>query len=256
MTQCVLITGAGKRLGATTAKLLARQGFFVIIHHHSSQKDAAATLKTIEKEGGNGAILQANLQDKQSYEKLIKQALEFGELKALVNNASLFIKDTLETVDDSSFDQHMTIHLKAPLFLSQHFFAYLKRENKKGFVVNMLDQQVAHPRKSFISYLTSKMALWSLTQNLALAMAPYAQVNGVAPGPVLPAHQGSYTESEEKFNTYATKVPLKESVDPETIAKTVLFLVTMPSITGQMIFVDGGEHLTMPSTSIIQPQKL
>ena len=162
----------------------------------------------------------------------------FGPIDVLVNNASLFERDEIDTVTRESWTRHMEVNLRAPFVLSQGFAAALP-EGIEGNIVNLLDQRVLNLTPHFMSYTLSKSGLWTLTRSLALSLAPRIRVNGIAPGPVLP----SARQSAEAFSKQARATPLKRAVAPEEIADSVLFVLRTPSLTGQLIALDSGQHL-------------
>src|SRR5690606_17659052 len=167
----------------------------------------------------------------------------------LVNNASLFEMDTIETVSRDSWDAHIEINLRAPLVLSQAFARQLP-DGAQGNIINLLDQRVWKLTPYFLSYTVSKMGLWTLTRTLAMAFAPRIRVNGIGPGPTLP----SARQTPEQFEELCRAVPLGRGTTPEEICEAVLFLLSAPAVTGQMIALDGGEHLAwaLPSRGFVK----
>ncbi len=165
-------------------------------------------------------------------------AAALGPLGCLVNNASSFENDTVATATRASWDEHIEVNLRAPLVLMQGFAAQLP-EAASGAIINMLDQRVWSLTPYFVSYTVSKAALWTLTQSMALALAPRIRVNGIGPGPTLPSPR----QSEEQFARQCAAVPLRRGTSPEEIAAAVRFILAAPAMTGQMIALDGGQHL-------------
>ena len=234
-----LVTGAGKRLGRAVAVALGAAGWSVAVHYHLSAAGAADVAAYIVRAGGRAVTLQADLTREAEVETLVPRAAEaLGPLTLLVNNASVFEMDLVETATRASWDAHMETNLRAPLVLSQAFARQLP-EAAHGNIVNMLDQRVWKLTPYFLSYTVAKMGLWTLTRTLALALAPRIRVNGVGPGPALP----STRQSDAQFAAQCEALPLRHGTTPEEIAATLLFILATPSMTGQMIALDGGEHL-------------
>ena len=234
-----LVTGAAKRIGRALALDLAAQGYAVAVHYHHSAAEAAAVVAEIAQAGGRAVALQADLAQEAETARLVERATKaLGPLGLLVNNASIFEFDDLTSATRSSWDLHLETNLRAPLVLTQSFVAALP-EPWSGLVVNIIDARVLHPTPRHLSYTVSKTALWALTQSLAKALAPRIRVNAVAPGPVLP----SCHQDRAAFDLEAAGTLLGHACSPEEIAEAVLFLAAAPSVTGQVIAVDSGQHL-------------
>ncbi len=239
MSKSVLVTGGGKRIGRAIANKLGQDGWNVAIHYHSSQKDAESTADAIVAAGGRAAIVSANLMLESETATLVERAEKLiGPIDALVNNAAVFERDTVENATRESWDLHMETNLRAPFVLMQSFAQRLP-EDMHGSIVNVLDQRVWNLGPTFTSYTVSKMGLWTLTQSLAVALAPRIRVNAVGPGPTLP----STRQTAEQFAAQCDRVPLRHGATPDDVADAVLYLLGARSVTGQMIAVDGGEHL-------------
>lgn len=239
MSKSVLVTGGGKRIGRAIAMALGRDGWNVAVHYHSSRKDAESTAEAIAAAGGRAAVVGADLMRESETETLVERAEELvGPLEALVNNAAVFERDTVETVTRESWDLHIETNLRAPFVLMQSFARRLP-EGAAGSIVNLLDQRVWNMGPTFTSYTVSKMGLWALTQSLAIALAPRIRVNAVGPGPTLPSSR----QTPEQFAAQCDRVPLRHGATPEDVADAVRYLLGARSVTGQMIAVDGGEHL-------------
>jgi NAD(P)-dependent dehydrogenase (short-subunit alcohol dehydrogenase family) len=235
----VLITGAGKRIGRAIALDLAAQGWGVAVHYFTSKNDADHVVAEIARRGGRAAAIHANLGFEAETADLVPAAVEqVGPLTALINNASVFERDEIDSADRRSWDRHMETNLRAPLVLSQAFARQLPPE-ERGCIVNILDQRVWNLTPHFISYTLSKAGLWTLTQTLAMALAPRIRVNGIGPGPTLKNDR----QSEEHFTTQWENVPLQRPTSPEEICRAIRFIIDAPAMTGQMIALDGGEHL-------------
>ncbi len=238
-SKSVLVTGAARRIGRAIAVDLAAMGWTVCVHYNSSEADAKAVVDEISAGGGKAAALRADLANEDEAEGLIAQAVnKVGPLDCLVNNASVFVVDSPKTATKESWEAHMQVNLRAPFQLTQAFAEQIP-EDGHGNVINLIDQRVWNVTPFFTSYTVSKVALWGLTQNLALALAPSIRVNAIGPGPTLP----SVHQTDEQFQRQWSSLPLSRPVDPEEICQAVRFLLDAPSITGQMIVLDGGQHL-------------
>lgn len=234
-----LVTGAAKRIGRAIVLDLAAAGWAVAIHHRHSRAEAAALVREIEAGGGKAVALAADLARESEVEKLVPAATAaLGPLTLLVNNASLFEMDKIDTATRASWDAHIETNLRAPFVLSQAFARQLPAD-AAGNIVNMLDQRVWKLTPYFLSYTVAKMGLWTLTRTLALALAPRIRVNGIGPGPTLPSPR----QTPEQFAQQWAAMPLGHGTTPEEICAALRFIVAAPAMTGQMIALDGGEHL-------------
>ena len=243
-----LVTGAARRIGRALSLSLVEAGFAVAIHHHQSHDDAAALVGEIERYGGKAVALAADLSDEAATAALLPQATAaLGPIGVLVNNASTFENDTIASATRESWDWHMEVNLRAPFVLSQAFARQLP-ETAGGVVVNLLDQRVWCPTPYFMTYTVSKSALWTLTQTMAMALAPRIRVNAIGPGPTLPSPR----QSREQFERQFRAMPLQRGTSPQEIAAALRFILGAPAMTGQMIALDGGQHLgwAQPSQSV------
>jgi NAD(P)-dependent dehydrogenase (short-subunit alcohol dehydrogenase family) len=239
LPQAALVTGAGQRIGRSLALALAEDGFAVAVHHHRSRAAAKSVVAAIRGGGGRAVALAADLGDERALAELLPRAeAALGPIGVLVNNASVFFEDTVATTTRESWEAHLSINLRAPFVLIQHFAARLPPE-AGGVVVNLLDQRVWSLTPFFVSYTVSKAGLWTLTQTMALALAPRIRVNGIGPGPTLP----SLRQSPEQFARQCALMPLQRGTSPEEIAAALRFILEAPAMTGQMIALDGGQHL-------------
>ncbi|MBA2127268.1 short chain dehydrogenase [Hyphomicrobium methylovorum] len=235
-----LITGAARRIGRAVALELARGGWAVAIHYRNSSVDAEKLAEHIRSEGGRAEIFSADLKDLAAIDRLVADiGRSMGPLTALINNASEFQPDSIETLDEATWDLHLDVNLKAPAFLSKAMAAQLPPD-AEGNIVNIIDQRVWNLTPDFFSYTVSKAGLWATTRMLAQALAPRIRVNAIAPGPVLQ----SVHQTAQDFAHEAQSTLLGHGPTPEEIAGAVRFILATSSITGQMIVLDGGQHLT------------
>lgn len=237
--RAALVTGGARRLGRAIVERLAAEGFAVVIHHHTSGTAAEELAGEIRAAGGRAAALGADLADEAAVAGLIGQAeAAFGPLGVLVNNASTFERDEWHDADRASWDRHIEPNLRAPFVLAQGFARALPAA-ARGVIINMLDQRVWSLTPHFVSYTVSKAGLWTLTQSLALALAPRIRVMGIGPGPAMPSPR----QTEEDFARQCASVPLRQGTSPDEIGQAVAAILSLPSLTGQMWALDGGQHL-------------
>jgi NAD(P)-dependent dehydrogenase (short-subunit alcohol dehydrogenase family) len=234
-----LVTGGSKRIGRAIALALAEAGFDVAIHFHTSAAEASTTVAAIVARGRRGVALAADLAREEEVVRLVPAAAEaLGPVGVLVNNASTFERDEWHDATRASWDAHLEPNLRAPFVLTQAMARALPAE-AEGAVINLLDQRVWNLTPHFVSYTVSKAALWALTQSLALALAPRIRVNGIGPGPTLPSPR----QTPEQFARQCAALPLGRGASPEEVAQATLAILALPSMTGQMIALDGGQHL-------------
>lgn len=247
MKGAALVTGAGKRIGRAIALALAADGYDVAVHYSRSRDEADDVTGAITKKGRRAIAIAADLARESETAALIDNAAAaLGPLTCLVNNASVFERDEALTVTRESWDAHLETNLRAPFVLMQEFARQLP-ERTAGVVINLLDERVWNLTPHFVSYTLSKAGLWTLTQVMAMALAPRIRVNAIGPGPTLPSPR----QSAEQFAHQQESVPLKRGATPEEIAAAVCFILASPSMTGQMIALDGGQHLgwAQPATA-------
>lgn len=250
LPRTTLVTGGARRIGRAISLALAKAGFTVAIHYKESHEAAKQAGAEIERAGGKAVLLQADLADEASAAGLIPSACAaFGPIGVLINNASTFERDEWDTVTRESWDAHLGPNLRAPFVLTQGFARQLPAQ-ATGVVINMLDQRVWSLTPHFISYTVSKAALWALTQSLALALAPRIRVNALGPGPTLPSSR----QNEAQFKRQNASVPLGHGTTPEEIARAVVAILELPALTGQMLALDGGQHLQWGHSSHAHPE--
>jgi NAD(P)-dependent dehydrogenase (short-subunit alcohol dehydrogenase family) len=234
-----LVTGGAQRLGRAIVLELARGGFDVGIHFNTSRGEADETLTQVHTLGRRAILLQADLAHEAQAERLIPEATEkLGPVGVLINNASRFDRDEWHDVSRASWDGHMEANLRTPFVLIQAF-AHALPPGAEGVVINMIDQRVWSLTPHFVSYTISKAGLWALTQTMALALAPRIRVNAIGPGPALPSPR----QTAAQFARQAASVPLGHGTSPAEVARAAMMILGLPAMTGQMIALDGGQHL-------------
>ncbi len=234
-----LVTGAGARIGREIAISLAGDGWTVAVHYRRSEREAREVVDLIRGAGGAAAPVRADLAIEAEAAALLPRVCrEFGPVSCLVNNASEFERDEIGDMTRASWDLHLEANLRAPALLMQDM-ARLLPDGRSGAIVNLLDQRVLNPTPNFVSYTVSKAALWTLTRTMAMAMAPRIRVNAIGPGPTLPSKR----QSQADFDRQIGKLPLRRAGTPQEIADALRFILAMPSMTGQMIALDGGQHM-------------
>jgi NAD(P)-dependent dehydrogenase (short-subunit alcohol dehydrogenase family) len=243
----VLITGAARRIGRAIALDFAARRWQVAIHCHTSTADAESLAREIVSSGGTAQVLQADLADAAAIEALVPQCIAKLEAPVcLINNASVFLHDTLQSLSPGQWDAQLAVNLKAPVFLAQSFARHLP-DGAAGNIINMLDQRVLKPTPHFFSYAVAKSALWSATQTMAQAMAPRIRVNAIGPGPVL----ASPHQSPGEFERQSAATLLERSTSPAEVAAAIRFILDAPALTGQMIALDGGQHLAWQTPDVL-----
>lgn len=243
-----LVTGAGKRIGRAIAIHLARRGHDVVVHYATSKADAEETAAAIRDLGRSAEIIQADLLDEQETNSLVSRSRDMlGPLTVLVNNASIFEEDTLQSATYDSWDRHMRSNLRAPFVLTQCFARQVPAPLARALIINMIDQRVHKLTPQFMSYTLAKSALWTLTQTAAQALAPNIRVNAIGPGPTL---QGA-RQSAEDFRAQCVATLLQQGGSTDEIAAAVSYFLDAHSVTGQIICPDSGQHLAWETPDAI-----
>ena len=243
-----LVTGAGKRLGRAMALYLAGRGHDVAVHYAASAAEAETVVAEIRAMGRRAQAFQADLLDEAQVQALIPAVnAALGPLTVLVNNASIFEYDRIDTATRPSWDRHIDSNLRAPYVLTQAFARQCPKATTdaageplaQGLIVNMIDQRIQKLTPEFSTYTIAKMGLWALTQTAAQGLAPHIRVNAIGPGPTL---QGA-RQTEEHFARQRAATVLKRGANPQDITAALGFFLDSPGVTGQFIAVDGGQHL-------------
>jgi NAD(P)-dependent dehydrogenase (short-subunit alcohol dehydrogenase family) len=243
-----LITGAAKRIGRQLALDLATAGYDIAVHCNSSRNEAEDVAKDIRAKGRRAVVVQGDLAQVDTAERIMADAvLGLGPIGLLVNNASVFEEDEVGTISSNSWSQHQDANLRAPVMLTQAFAKQLP-EYAHGNVINIIDQRVWKLNPQFFSYTISKAGLWTATRTLAQALAPRIRVNAVGPGPALP----SARMDQSDFEKQGRLTLLGRGTSPLEISAAVQFILSQPALTGQMIALDGGQHLLWQTPDIIE----
>ena len=244
--KAALVTGGAKRLGRAIAIDLARHGFAVAIHYNGSRDEAEALAADIRDEGGRAAILPGDLRDAQAAGALIDAAMAaLGPLGLVVNNASLFEDDSATDFDEAVWDANFAVHVKAPAIIARSFAGSLA-DNHEGLIVNIIDQRVWRLTPRFFSYTLSKSALWTATRTMAQGFAPRIRVNAIGPGPTLANDRQDHVDFERQTEALL----LEHGPDLAEFGATIRYLWEARSVTGQMIALDGGQHLAWETPDV------
>lgn len=255
-----LVTGAARRLGRSMALYLARRGYEVGVHYHGSADAAEAVIAEIGANGGRAVALGADLTREEEMQALVPDAQNAlgGPLTLLVNNASIFEEDDLSSATRMSWDRHMESNLRAPVVLTQAFAAQAPaaihdcngEPLSQALVVNLIDQRVRKLTPQFMSYTIAKMGLWAFTRTSAQALAPRVRVNAIGPGPTLAAER----QTEEGFQAQRRACLLERGSSSEEINAALGYFIDAPGVTGQLLCVDGGQHLGWQTPDAMVPE--
>ena len=241
-----LITGAAARVGSVIAEAMSAAGWDVAIHYRKSQSAAESLAAALTGNGREAACFQSDLGSAQAIGQLFDRVIgRFPRLSCIVNNASQFQFDRPESVSATLLESHIQTNLIAPVLLTQQLHQFLaashtKNDNPAGVVIHLLDQKLVNPNPDFFSYTLSKAALLEATRLCAAALAPVLRVVAVAPGITLP----SADQTEAEFEKAHAMTPLGASSRPHEIADAVVWLARARAVTGTMLLVDGGQHLS------------
>src|SRR6056297_61104 len=252
-----LVTGAGKRLGRAMALELARRGFDVGVHYATSTDEAEAVASEIRGMGQHATLLQADLLDEHQVQALLPKAAEAlgGPVTCLINNASIFEYDNIQSATRESWDRHMESNLRAPFVLTQALAAQIPDAARcemdeplaQGLVINMIDQRVRKLTPEFMTYTLAKMGLWAFTQTAAQALAPHIRVNAIGPGPTLQGHR----QTDSHFQRQRQATVLNRGANASDIVAALAYFLDAPAVTGQLLCVDGGQHLAWQTPDVL-----
>ena len=235
---CIFITGSAKRIGRAIAEYFAERNYRVVVHYNKSEQEAQLLLTQLKQQGHQVKAIQGELDNPSKIDDIFEKARDcFGCIDVLVNSASRFTYDNISTADYSNWQEHLDTNLWAPFRLSQLMSKQFQGDN--GNIINIIDQRVQSLTPHFMSYTVSKAGLWTITQTMALALAPKVRVNAIAPGPVIANEMQKPGDFERQYQ----QTPLQRRVEPIEIAKMIQTIVDTPSMTGQLITIDSGQHL-------------
>lgn len=242
------MTGAARRIGRQLALDLAAEGWDVAIHYNTSAEEAHEVARLVVERGQRATTVQGDLSIPGVPDRLIAEASDaLGGLTGLINNASVFEPDEAGSITPESWAQHLDTNLRAPVFLSQAFARQLPG-GESGNIISIIDQRVWKLNPKFFSYTASKAALWTVTRTLAQALAPRIRVNAIGPGPALP----SVRMDEDEFRKQARLTLLGRGTSPSEISAAAKFILSQPALTGQMIVLDGGQHLVWQTPDLVE----
>lgn len=252
-----LVTGAGHRIGRAMAVYLANRGYDVGVHYASSDKGARETVAMVEAVGRRAIAIQADLLEDAQTEALFERCIDGlgGPVTCLINNASIFEHDTIESATRETWDRHMQSNLRAPFLLTQAVAAQglapkmdaAGEPRAAALIVNMVDQRVRKLTPEFMTYTLAKMGLWAMIRTTAQALAPAIRVNGIGPGPTL---QGG-RQSAEHFAQQRANTTLERGSNPEDMTAALGYFLDAPAVTGQLLCVDGGQHLAWQTPDVL-----
>lgn len=246
-----LVTAGAKRIGKSIALGLAAEGFAVAVHAHSSVKEAHETADEIIAKGGKATVVIADLAKFDEANGVVSEAAKaLGPLDLVVNNASAFVSDSVKSLEKNVWDLHFALHVEAPSLITGAFARQLP-DDVSGLVVNMIDQRVLKLDPRFYSYVLSKSALWTATRTMAQALAPKVRVNAIGPGPTM----ANTRQDPKDFEKQAASVPLGYGPELDEISRTISYFYNTPSMTGQMIALDGGQHLAWKTPDILESKE-
>jgi len=239
MENTALVTGGSERIGKAICECIAKGGWNVIIHYNKSKINALNLNKKLISYNVKSCCIKADLsKDLELKNLFINAKKEMGNINCLINNASTFELDSIHNIEKKKWDYHLNTNIWAPIFLIKQFVKNIPNKIS-GNIINIVDQRVVNLTPFFTTYTITKSMLWTLTQTLALALAPKIKVNAIGPGPTFPSKR----QTNKEFINQYKKTPLKKAIDPKEIARAVLFILNSGSLTGQLINIDSGQHL-------------
>ena len=249
----ILITGAAKRIGESIVRSLAVDGHNILIHYNNSENEAKKLQNYLKNKKIASSIYKSNLENEKDIEKLLEKInSDYGnKLDTIINCASTFGLDSAKNVNSKSFDKHMSTNLLAPIILSKYLANNCVRTRDNN-IINIIDQRVLRLNPSYFSYSISKYGLWGATKMMAQEYSPYVRVNGIAPGPII----ANTDQSESDFDKEASNTPLGHKPDIYDISNAIKFILSTKSVTGQIIAIDSGQHLSWETPDFVPAKKI
>ena len=245
--QRIIITGGATRIGAAIAEKLSGPNKQILIQYNKSKSKAESLRKKLQSLGSKIYLVKGDLSKEKDINKIVKFAKsKLKYFDCLINNASLFENDKLENFSSKSWENHISINLKAPALLTKEFSKNIKGKNNN--IINIIDQRVFKLTPYFFSYTLSKTGLYTLTKTSAMSLSPKIRVNGIAPGPTIKNKR----QSQKHFKNQYLSTPLKQQVDVKEICSAVDFFIKNSSITGQVLAIDSGQSLNWQTPDIIK----
>ena len=249
LMRTILITGGAKRIGKSIAEELGYENNRILIHYNNSDLDAKKLQNDLKNKKIESFIYRANLSIQDDIlnmlEKITKDVGQ--DLDTIINCASVFENDSAKNIEVENFSKHVNINLLAPILLSKHL-CKTHRKDKDNNIINIIDQRVMRLNPSYFSYSVSKFGLWGVTQMMAQEYSPSIRVNAIAPGPILANHD----QTTEMFDTEANNTPLQRQPGIKDISNAIKFLLSTESVTGQIIAIDSGQHLSWKTPDFIE----
>ena len=252
-----LVTGGGHRLGRAMALYLADRGYDVAVHYKASKAAAQEVVQLVTAKGRRAVALSADILNEDDVSTLVQRSCDAlgGELSVLINNASIFEYDTVQTATRTSWDRHIESNLRAPFVLTQAFASQVQKNSQdendeaiaRSLIVNMIDQRVRKLTPEFSTYTVAKMGLWVLTQISAQGLAPDIRVNAIGPGPTLQGHR----QSDKHFQKQRQNTVLERGANVSDITAALGYFLDADAVTGQLICVDGGQHLSWKTPDVL-----
>ncbi|MDC3084532.1 SDR family oxidoreductase [Gammaproteobacteria bacterium] len=245
----ILVTGGAKRIGKSITEQLGCENNRILIHYNNSDQDAKKLQNDLIDKQIETFIYKADLSKVSDINNMLEQiSKDVGtDLDTIINCASIFEDDSARNIEVENFSRHMNTNLLAPILLSKYLFK-IHRKDRDNNIINIIDQRVMRLNPSYFSYSISKFGLWGVTQMTAQEYSPSIRVNAIAPGPILANHD----QSDEVFETEANNTPLQKQPNIKDISNAINFLLNTESVTGQIIAIDSGQHLSWKTPDFIE----
>jgi NAD(P)-dependent dehydrogenase (short-subunit alcohol dehydrogenase family) len=253
MMKKILITGGAKRIGESIAKSLADDGHTILIHYNNSENEAKKLQNHIRNKQVASSIYKSNLENEEDIETLLEKIkIDYGdELDTIINCASTFENDSARNFNSKTFDKHIKTNLLAPIILSKYLSNNCNKSRDNN-IINIIDQRVLRLNPSYFSYSISKYGLYGATKMMAQEYSPHIRVNGIAPGPII----ANIDQSQSDFDKEASNTPLGQKPDINDISNAIKFILSTKSVTGQVIAIDSGQHISWETPDFVPARKI